>query len=269
MKQVEDPIQFPCDAQSNPFFCALASALLPAFEITEETPYYCVEKSSLCVRCGDCGDKTNMQKHHLALYHDYQTVTGVSFGWAWPEDDRAEYRTIGDRGARWRWPDEFIDYIMGFAGLSWRRFTRGTDKGRVYREISRSIDEGLPVLLKLGTGWDWHVVTGYDDRALYGLDSHKHYDSSVHPQIKPDSYTDDGLFVLSRWFEPFEDLIIMNGRSKPTVALPEVLAHIIHTLEHPAHAKLEADLAERIDQVTADTAEDNHNMVERRGEFSD
>jgi len=136
MKQIDHPVQFPCDAQSNPFFCALASALLPALGITEETPYYCAKNGSFCVQCGDCGEKTNMQKHHGTFYHDYQTVTGVSFGWVWPEDGSTEYQTINSGGPGWNWPDEFIGYIMGFAGLTWRRLPKGTDKSEVYRVIT-------------------------------------------------------------------------------------------------------------------------------------
>lgn len=255
MKQIDNIVQFPCDAQSSPFFCALASALLPALGYTEETPYYCAQKASFCIQCGGCGSKTNLQKFHNALYHDYQTITGVSFGWAWPELD-SEYHTIKNAGTNWRWPDEFIGYIMGFAGLSWQRFSKGTARDTVYQAITMSVDSGFPVLVKLGTGQDWHVVTGYEDGALCGLDSHTHYDSSVHPQIKPDRYTENGLFVISSWFESFEDAIILTGRCQPSITLSDVLTTIIHILEHPAHARLEADLNNRIDYITPDNAED-------------
>ena len=137
MKQINNPIQFPCDAQSNPFFCALVSALLPTLGITEETPYYCAKNDSLCVQCGDCGVKTNMQKHHEALYHDYQTVTGVSFGWVWPEDYNTEYQIIENGGPGWNWPDKFIDYIMAYSGLAWRRLSKGRSDAAVHLRNAR------------------------------------------------------------------------------------------------------------------------------------
>lgn len=255
MRQIDNIVQFPSDAQSSPFFGALASALLPALGYTEETPYYCAQKASYCTKCGNCGNKTKLQKYHNTLYHDYQTITGVCFGWTWPEL-ASEYHTIKNAGVDWRWPDEFIAYIMGFAGITWCRLLKGTDKDAVYQAITMSVDNGFPVLVKLGTGQDWHVVTGYGDCILYGLDSHTHYDSSVHPQIKPDRYTEDGLFVISKWFESFEDAIILTGRCKPSVTLVDVLSTIICTLEHPVHARLEADLNSRIDQITPDNAQD-------------
>ena len=69
------------------------------------------------MQCGGCGNKNTLQKHHLALYHDYQTLTGVSFGWAWPEENEP-YQTIPGGGAGWNWPDAFIDSIMAVAGLT-------------------------------------------------------------------------------------------------------------------------------------------------------
>lgn len=256
MNQIHNIVQFPCDAQSNPFFCALTSALLTALGYTEETPYYCPPKGSLCIQCGNCGSKTNLQKHHNTLYHDYQTVTGVSFGWAWPEDRSAKYHTVEKEGAEWRWPDEFVNYLMGYAGFTWRRISKGTDKDMVYQAITDSIDQGFPVLMKLGTWVDWHVVTGYQEGVLYGMDSHSHYHKHVHPQVQPDSYREDGLFVMSGWFEVFEDLIVITGHCKPSVMLTDVLGRIIQTLEHPVHQRLEADLMSKIDQITPDNAED-------------
>lgn len=249
-------VQFPCDAQSSPFFGALSSALLPALGYTKETPYYCAPKGTFCVRCGGCGNKTMLQKHHNALYHDYQTVTGVSFGWAWPEGDGTEYQTVPNGGHGWRWPDEFICCIMDFTGLNWHRLQKGMDKDTIYHEIATSVDAGNPVLLKLGTGPDWHVVTGYDGMTLYGLDAHTHYIETVRPQVKPDRYTEDGLFELSNWVEPFEDAIIITGRCKPTATLYDVLGRIIHILEHPAHARLEADIMRRLDEITPDNAQE-------------
>lgn len=254
MKLIDSPVSFPCDAQSNAFFCALTSALLPVLGITEETPYYCAPKASLCVHCGGCGQKTTLQKHHAALYHELQTLSGVSFGWAWPEDGDCPYQTTEGGGPGWAWPDAFVGFILGFEGLSWRRLPKGTGEEVVYQAVTESIDAGFPVLMKLGLGPDWHVVTGYDEGILYGLDSHGHYIASVHPQIKPDRYTDDGLFVMSRWYESFEDAIVISGRSAPAVSLSDVLARCIQILEHPVHARLEAELTARIDAVAPDNA---------------
>ncbi|MCL2512318.1 MAG: hypothetical protein FWF08_00330 [Oscillospiraceae bacterium] len=232
-KQIPNIIPFPFDAQSSPFFCALATTLIPVLGYTEETPYFCPPKGSDCVGCGDC-KKSTLQKHHLQLYHDYQTFTGVSFGWAWPELD-SDYHTIENAGARWRWPDEFIGFIMGHAGLAWRRLSKDAGQDSIYQAITASVDAGFPVIMKLGAGQDWHVVTGYEDDILYAL-----------------CYKKDKPFTMPNWFNIFEDAIIITGRSEPSVTLPDILRRITAVLEHPAHAKLEKEVNRRIDQMTKD-----------------
>ena len=256
MKQIGDIVPFPNGAQASAFFGALATALLPSLGFTEETPYYCPQKSSICIKCGNgCQDETNLRKHHGTLYHDFSTITGVNFGWAWPEDE-SECHTIPGAGSTWRWPDEFIGFIMDYAGLDWRRIKRSAPKEEILQAIIASIDRGFPALIKLGDGPDWHVITGYDGDVLYGLDSHNHFDASVHPVVQPDWYTDDGLCVLSQWYEPFEDAIILTGRRAPSVTLKEILQKIIPILEHPAHTRLEADLSRRIDEINPDNAQE-------------
>ena len=45
---LKDIVQYPFDAQSDSFFCALASALLPALGYTENTPYFCAPGHFAC-----------------------------------------------------------------------------------------------------------------------------------------------------------------------------------------------------------------------------
>lgn len=47
---LKDIVQYPFDAQSDSFFCALSSALLPALGYTENTPYFCAPKGQFAVR---------------------------------------------------------------------------------------------------------------------------------------------------------------------------------------------------------------------------
>lgn len=234
--KIPNIVPFPFDPQSNPFFCALASVLLPALGYTEETPYFCAPKGSNCVECGGC-KKTNLQRNHLLLYHNCQSFSGVSFGWTWPELD-SPYHTLPDAGAGWRWPDEFVEFIMGHAGLTWRRFSKGAGKDEVYPAIAASIDAGIPVLLKLGVGQDWHVVTGCQGGALYAL-TYKKKER-----------------LLRTWYDAFEYAIIVTGRREPTVTLADILRRVISVLEHPAHARLEADLNRRIDEITKENAQE-------------
>jgi len=168
-------IPFPSGAQSSPFFGALASALLPALGYTEETPYFCGPKGSYCIHCNnDCGAKSNLRKNHNLVYHDFQTVTGISLGWVWPEADSA-YQTLPGWHDGWRWPDEFFDFLFGFAGLTWKRLSVSAGKDDIFTAVRASVEAGLPVLMKLGIGPDWHVVTGYDDKGKDGIPAEKTY----------------------------------------------------------------------------------------------
>jgi len=251
---IPETVAFPADAESNAFFCALATALLPALGYTEETPFYCAPKGSDCVNCGNCKNKTTLQKHHLQLYHDFQTFTGVSLGWVWPEDG-SEYHTLPERTEGWRWPDGFFGFIFGYAGLTWKRFREGTGKDEIYAAVKNSINSGFPVLMKLGNGQDWHTVSGYDENAtLYGHDSRKHFSVKMRPAIQPERYTDDGLFVMQDWYPQFKDAVVITGKCKQTIGFNEILLRLIKVLSHPVHAKLENDLMDKIDGINAENA---------------
>ncbi|NLG24279.1 MAG: hypothetical protein GX558_02920 [Clostridiales bacterium] len=233
-RRISGVVPFPFDAQSSPFFCALASALLPALGYTGDTPFLCVQKESYCTSCGNCGDRTTLQKHHLSLYHRLQTFTGVGLGWAWPEDD-SPYQVIPGWERGWRWPDEFFSFIFGFAGLSWKRLSKGADRARVFAEVSASIDAGIPALIRLGM--DWRVATGYDGHgALAGL-----------------GYRLDEA-TMPAWFDAFEDAVVVTGRAPQTVGLGDVLRRMIRALTHPAHARLESDLMARLDAIAPENA---------------
>jgi len=251
MKTIPDVVVFPTNAESSPFFAALASTLLPALDYTEETPYFCAPKNSNCVQCGNCKSNT-LQKHHVQLYHDYQSFTGVGLGWCWPEDATVPYQTFPDGGAGWDWPDSFFDYIMGVAGLTWKRLDKASGKDEIFKALAASVDAGIPALMKLGQGADWHVVTGYDDAGmLYGLDAHKYGEK---PVVTPERYIDNKLFELSNWVEPFVTAIVITGKCEPTLKLPDILTCMITILEHPQHAILEAEITRRIDAIGPDNA---------------
>lgn len=233
-KEIHGIVPYPFDAQSNPFFCALASVLLPALGYTEETPYFCGKNECYCIHCGNCPDKSTLQKHHLNLYHTYQTFTGVSLGWDWPEND-SPYQVIPGWEKGWCWPDEFFRFVFGYAGLSWQRLSKGAEKGKILAALRASINAGLPALLRLGM--DWHVIAGFDGDALIGL-----------------GYGSKETAVLPGWFNSFEDGILITGCSPRTAILRDVLGRMIRTLEHPAHARLEWDVMRRIDAVSSANA---------------
>lgn len=247
IKEIKPIVAYPFDAQDIPFFCALSSALLPALGYTEETPYFCMPNERFCNHCGGC-NKTTLQKHHLGLYHVYQTFTGVSLGWEWPEND-SPYRVIPCWEQGWRWPDEFLGFIFGYAGLSWKRLRKGTAQGQVFSAVTDSIDAGYPVLLHLGM--DWLVITGYGDKTeLIGL-----------------GYKLGEAAVVSDWVDSFEDAVIITGRAAQTVAVGDILERMIETLAHPAHAKLEKDLMAKIDAITPENVRETAEWLLAKANF--
>lgn len=246
MKLIET-VRFPIGAESNSFFAALASALLPVLGYTENTPYYCPPKGSNCIQCGNCQTST-LQKYQEQLYHDYISYTGVALGWYWPEERIDTYQVISGGGAGWDWPDEYIAYIMGIAGLSWKRVSAGASRDTILQRLSDSFTLGFPALIRLGNGVDWTVVLGCEDNGL--LLGFAHPGASV----KPDG-TIGGLDTFVNWYASFKDAIIITGHeTAPSVLLPDILQHMIAALEHPAHAALEKQIYHRIDELTIDNA---------------
>ncbi|MCL2707610.1 MAG: hypothetical protein FWF03_00690 [Defluviitaleaceae bacterium] len=227
--QMQGVVPYPFDAQSSPFFCALASALIPALGLTDETPFFCVQKNTRCLNCGNCGSKTTLQKHHLQLYHNYQTFTGVGLGWDQPEND-SKYQVVPGWEKGWSYPDAFLGFIFGFAGLSWKRVTKGAGEREAAAAIAASVDAGLPVLLRFGQ--NWRVATGYDGAEIIGL-----------------GYGATEAAAIPNWFGGFDDAVIITGRARQSVSYADVLYRMIESLAHPAHARLEADLMKRLDEV--------------------
>lgn len=235
---IEGMVSFPWNAESSPMFGALASALLPALGYREDTPYYCAPKGRVCTNCGDCGDATRLQRHHLQLYHDLLTTTGVGLLWGWPED-------LDDR----------IGRALDLAGVTHREIPPEAGRDALFAAIKESVDAGVPVLMKLGGGADWHVATGYDaDGRLYGLDAHAHYDASVRPAVKADGYTQDGLFILADWFAPLRRAVVITGRREEPIGLPELLDGMIRALDDPTRDALEREVVRKIDALAPENA---------------
>lgn len=259
-RQICGIVPFPCDAESNPFFSALASALLPVLGYSEDIPYWCSPKGAYCKNCGGCGDKTTLQKHQLSVYHALLTATGIAFGFDYPEDDDVNYHSFEDVDIGWRWPDEFIGYIMGFAGLTWKRFSRNTKESEIYKAITASIDSGFPVLARLGGRGvfpgetAWQIVTGYKNGALCGLDSHSH-------SLSEAAEYSGGLFLVKDWYDSFIDAITITGHCPKSITYTDVLKRIVGTLSHPSHEKLENDIIMRLNEVTPENAEQTAMMM--------
>lgn len=259
-KQIDGLVQYPCDAESDSFFAALSTALVHVLGYSEEIPFWCSPKGAYCTKCGSCGQKTVLQKHQISMYHALLTATGVAFGFDYPEDDSVAFHTLDGVDIGWRWPDAFLQQVMGIVGLTWQRISHDADESTVYKAIVAAIDAGNPVLIRLGGRsvfpgeTEWQVVTGYQDGALCGLDSSSH-------TLSDTAQYSGGLFLLKHWFESFADAIIITGHCEKTQAYFDVLERIYQTLCHPSHIILENDIMAMLDGVTPDNAEETAGIL--------
>ena len=261
MLQTDQLASFPFDAESDRFFSAMASTLTYVLGLTDHTPFWCGMNRTYCIHCGRCSGSV-MQKHQRLMYHSLLAATGVAYAFDYPEDDSVLMHTLPGVEKGWRWPDAFIDFIMRFAGLEWRRLSPKGGKTQAVSSVKASIDEGFPVLVRLG-GRDifgpdtaWQIIAGYDGDAVVGLDScdRSLSDSGCH-------YTGDGLFIMDDWHERMLDAVVITGRRPADVTIGEILDRSIEVLTHPARDKLEAEILHLIDTAGPNNAQQRADML--------
>ena len=149
-KQLDGLLRFPIDAQRSSLFCCLASVLLHRMGYTEETPFFCGKFQRICVKCDSC-KKTNLQKHHLSIYHHLVTVTGCAFLW--------EDKAVGDPFTTVYRADHFSETVQDRLSLSlqaygygYESFDKNISEAVLFDKIRESVDRNQPVLIKLGGG---------------------------------------------------------------------------------------------------------------------
>jgi len=116
-----------------------------------------------------------------------------------------------------------------------------------------SIQSDRPVLIKLGEGPEWCVITGFDKAtgALLGLDA------KGHPAYRPvdkREYTDDGLFVITDWFKRLSKAIIVTGRTAQALGFCDLLSRMAGRLQQPEISTLDEIIPKMIDAVTVENA---------------
>lgn len=237
---------FPHDAESNGFIAALSSVVCAAKKYTDETPYWCTSKDCYCKKCGDCIGQS-LGKTQSSVYHCLLTVSGLAFGFDYPEDDSVGAHTIPDTPVGWRWDDGFMADIMGFAGLSFIRFKNKTI-AEIREIIKDSIDEGYPAMAANHsvytdeTAWVscWKIICGY---------------------------TNDGITVMNYGGEvndetsgAYEDIIVITGEVDRTNSAAckqiyfDILKRIYAVLSDPSHDALENEIMSDLSNVTPENA---------------
>lgn len=242
MKMRLDVLPFPMGAESNGFISALASAITCCRGVSEDDPYWCAQKGRYCVRCGDCGQTSQLRNHRGMLYHELLTVSGLAFTFDYPEDDNVGFHTMPDTPVGWRWEEPFVAELMDFAGFGYERYARG-GASDMHGVIARAIDSGYPALVAKHGKWAdgmewarcWSVVCGY---------------------------TDNGICVMRHGGEiavetegAYDDWIVITGPAMRARTYRDALRRICRILTDPSHDAIEREIYTGLDNVTPDNAE--------------
>ena len=243
------------DVENNLLLCAMATMFLKLEGYEESTPFHCARNDRLCNTCGDCGEmskRANLAKHHLYLYHHLLTVTGVGLMWGDP-NEAGEYDLKYTKGITPPMLEDRLDFAMKAEGFAYIRLDRLNGERELFRQISESVRHNRPVLMKLGGGPEWCVVTGFDGATgtLFGLDAKDHFG---HHTAEKRTYTEDGLFVATDWFRNLRKAIIVTGRTAQPLEFGELLARITGRLLQPERSVLEEMIPRMIDAITVENA---------------
>ena len=252
--RIEGVAPYHVDAQSNLLFCALTTVLLKLDNINESTPYFCQKQNGVCNNCGDCGDKPNIHKHHLSLYHFLVTVSGVGFMIAdRNENENYDLKTIP--GIMPPLLEDRLDFAMKARGIAYTCPQKSSGEKRIFEQIKESIKMDRPVLMKLGYGPDWCVITGYNEEtgAVYGLDASRHYkDGKGIVAGNNLSYMDDGLFALTDWFKYMKKVVIPVSKIEK-LGFNELIKRMIGQIEAPDNG-VKSVIPRMIQSITPENA---------------
>ena len=243
------------DVENNLLLCAMTTMFLKLNNYEETTPFFCARNDRICNTCGDCGDmsrRLSLAKHHLYLYHHLLTVTGVGLMWGDPIET-GEYDLKYIKGITPPFMEDRLDFAMKAEGFEYIKLDKTTGEREIFRQIMESIRGDRPVLMKLGDGPEWCVVTGFDREtgALYGLDAKDH---PVYRAAEKRSYTQDGLFAITDWFKNLRKAIIVTGRAAQALDFSDLLTRITGRLQQPERSVLEVMIPQMIDAITVENA---------------
>ena len=221
-ENIDKLVSFPVNAQRNTLFGALSSILLYRESYTDDTPMYCGKYQRECVRCGGCGKEPFVYKHHLRLYQYLLTVTGCAFFWIDKE--------IGDTFDKQYVPGEFsetardrLSLALYAVGYRYETINKSAGESVLFDKIKQSVAEKHPVLIKLGKGDVWAVITGYDNKKqLPYLMKFRHA-----PQLNKD------------WYDKLANIVFITDKYDSTFSLSEAFDRMIRSLNADGGKKVE------------------------------
>ena len=220
-KYIEGILRFPMNAQRSSFFGALSSILLYREAYTEDTPYYCGKNKRFCVHCGKC-KATTMEKHHLNIYQYLVTITGCAYLW--------EDKAVGDSFNKKYNAEEFsekaldrLSLALQAYGYRYEEFNKEIEEKIIFNKIQQSIDNNLPVLIKLGGGDIWAVITGYDKEKML-------------PYLMKMNHAPK---VNREWYEKLRNIVFITDKCEANISLVESLNHMHQHITTQNRVKLE------------------------------
>lgn len=238
MKQISI-VPFPSGAESNGFFAALSSAVMPCLGITADTPFWCSPNGSYCKHCQNNCDPWH--RHQEMLYHTLLTAGGTAFTFDYPEDDEVGFHTMPDTPIGWRWEEPFTANLMDFAGLSYARYT---DKSITEMRgiLQKSIDAGYTALcadtrnISENGAWSrcWNAICGYMEDGILVM----HH----------------GGEIVTETDTTYSDWIVITGKVERKQTYRDVLKRIYTILTNPSHDALEQEIYADLSNVTEENA---------------
>ncbi len=250
--KISDMAPYSVDVENNLLLCAMTTLFLKLKNYDYATPFFCSRNGRLCSDCGDCGNRANLAKHHLDLYHYLLTVTGVGLMYADP-NEAGEFDLKYIQGITPPLLEDRLDFAMKAGGFEYIRLDKLKGEQEIFRQIAESIRGDKPVLMKLGDGPEWCVVTGFDrqTQAIYGLDARDHH---AYPSAETRNYTEDGLFIITDWFRNLRKVVIITEKAKQTIDFSDLLARMTGQLLMPERSVLESMIPRMIDSISVENA---------------
>ena len=205
---------------------------------SDDSDYECKQTDGKpCDSCGNCGKGgyTPISRQECWFFL-FDTMCGRSSLRCRFDGEQTEMeKMIGDADFYEGGTDDNVDFLFGFAGYDYDRLT---ELSSFISVISKSIDSGKPVIVKIKTGNDrFRVITGYDGDALICPDF-------TNAQHKP-----EGAPLISE----IESVYVFGAKIAPRYTLLDGLKRIRRVMEYNAAENLWGTYTEKMGLYTSDS----------------
>ena len=196
----------------------------------ENTPFFCSRYQRNCIRCGSCKNESFLDKHHLQIYEYLITITGCAYFWIDKE--------IGDSYNKQYIAEEFsetaldrLSMALYASGYHYESMDKNTEENVLFDRIKQSIEKEQPVLIKLGLGDVWAVITGYNDA--------KNLPYLMKARHSPQLYKE--------WYHKLSNIVFVTDKYDSKISLSESLDHMIQHLNTDSRNKLEQKIVHKLE----------------------